>query len=170
MSRFLVVAIGGAGGDLPPLIAAALALRGRGHETVFVGDRSVERTLAGLGVEARVLPSELDLGPRLIGAIREAMAATGGDLGSAGPVVEERLTAWARDVAPRVSPIVAELRPGAVVTSLFGVEVLEEAAPPCPGRRQQHVLHRTEPASAGGGGHRAEGRSAGPALRAARGV
>src|SRR5919198_2108729 len=132
MSRFLVVAIGGAGGDLPPLIAAALALRGRGHETVFVGDRSVERTLAGLGVEARVLPSELDLGPRLIGAIREAMAATGGDLGSAGPVVEERLTAWARDVAPRVSPIVAELRPGAVVTSLFGVEVLKEAAPPCP--------------------------------------
>src|SRR5207247_8982435 len=93
MSRFLVVATAGAGGDLPPLIAAALALRDRGHETFFVADRSVEHTLAGLGVEVRVLPSELDLGPRLVAAIREAMAATGGDLGAAGPLVETRMRA-----------------------------------------------------------------------------
>src|SRR6266540_1293486 len=54
MSRFLVLATGGAGGDLQPLIAASLALRGRGHEAIFVGDRSAERILAGLELDVRV--------------------------------------------------------------------------------------------------------------------
>lgn len=132
MSRFLVVATGGAGGDLPPLIAAALALADRGHETLFLGDRSVDQTLRELGVPVRSLPPEADLGPRLVAAIREAMASTGGDVAAAGPLVEERLAAWAQEVAALVSPVVAELRPDAVVTSLFGVEVLEQAAPACP--------------------------------------
>lgn len=132
MSRFLIVATGGAGGDLPPLIAAALALRRRGHETLFAGDRAVERTLGGVGLEVQVLPPELDLGPRLIAAIGEAMAMTGGDLEAAGPLVEERLAVWAQQVAAAVAPIAGELRPDAVVTSLFGVEVVKEAALGCP--------------------------------------
>jgi UDP:flavonoid glycosyltransferase YjiC (YdhE family) len=107
-------------------------LRGRGHETLFVGDRSVERTLAALGVEVRVLPEALDLGPRLVAAIREGMEATDGDLGAAGPLVEERLRAWARDVAGDITLVASEVRPDAVVTSLFGVEVLKEVAPRCP--------------------------------------
>jgi UDP:flavonoid glycosyltransferase YjiC (YdhE family) len=114
------------------LIAAALALRRRGHETLFVGDRSVDRALAGLAVEVQVLPEALDLGPRLVAAIRDAMEATGGDLPAAGPLVEERMAAWAREVAATLSPTVVRLRPDAVVTSLFGVEVLKDAAPPCP--------------------------------------
>ena len=132
MSRFLIVATGGAGGDLPPLIAAALALRDRGHEIAFAGDCAVERALGGVGLAVQVLPAELDLGPRLIAAIREAMAMTGGDLEAAGPLVEERLAAWAREVAAAVAPVAGELRPDAVVTSLFGVEVVKEAALPCP--------------------------------------
>jgi len=132
VSRFLVLATGGAGGDLPPLIAAALALRDQGHETLFLGDRSVDRALAGTGVDVQLLPETLDLGPRLVAAIREAMEATGGDLAPAGPIVEERMGAWAREVAAAVSPMIAELRPDAAVTSLFGVEVLKETAPPCP--------------------------------------
>jgi UDP:flavonoid glycosyltransferase YjiC (YdhE family) len=132
VSRFLVVATAGAGGDLPPLIAASLALRGRGHEFHFLGDRSVERTLRGLGVQVQVLPEALDLGPRLAGAIREAMEAAGGDLAAAGPLVEGRMGEWAREVSASVQPLVSEVRPDAVVTSLFGVEVLKEAAPRCP--------------------------------------
>jgi len=37
---------------------------------LFVGDRSVDRALAGLGVDVQVLPEALDLGPRLAAAIR----------------------------------------------------------------------------------------------------
>jgi UDP:flavonoid glycosyltransferase YjiC (YdhE family) len=132
VSRFLVLATGGAGGDLPPLIAASLALRDRGHEAIFVGDRSAERVLSDLELDVRVLPQRLDLGPRLVSAIGDAMQATGGDLASAGPLVEERMAKWAGEVAASVSRLVSEIRPHAVVTSLFGVEVVKQAAPPCP--------------------------------------
>jgi UDP:flavonoid glycosyltransferase YjiC (YdhE family) len=132
MARFLIVAIGGAGGDLPPLIAATLALRDRGHETEFIGDESVGRVIAGLSIGMRVLSSRLDLGPRLVTAIRDSMAATGGDLEAAGPIVERRMAQWASEVATALDPAVAEIRPDAIVTSLFGVEVLDEARPPSP--------------------------------------
>ncbi len=80
MARVLFVATAGAGGDLQPLMAVALALGDRGHELNVLGDRSVERSLAGLKLNTEVFPPELDLGPVLGGAIRDAMAATDGDL------------------------------------------------------------------------------------------
>jgi UDP:flavonoid glycosyltransferase YjiC (YdhE family) len=129
---FLIVAIGGAGGDLQPLVAAALAVRERGHRVSFIGDRSVGRALSDLEVEVQVLPSEHDLGPRLGGAIRDAMAATGGDIVAAGPIVEERMAHWAEEVAEPIGQAIAERRPDAVVTSLFGVEVVQRAAPARP--------------------------------------
>lgn len=128
----MVVATAGAGGDLQPLVAAALALRSRGHDVFFVGDGSVEQALRGVNVPIEVLPRELDLGPRLAAAIREAMASTAGDLVAAGPMVRERMTAWAQEVARPVAAIVRERTPAAVVTSLFGVEVLHAVAPSCP--------------------------------------
>jgi UDP:flavonoid glycosyltransferase YjiC (YdhE family) len=132
MHRVLVVATAGAGGDLQPLMSAALALRDRGAEVVVVGDRSVERSLAGLGVPTESLPPELDLGPVLGGAIRDAMAATGGDLAAAGPMIEERMAGWAEESADPVARAVERLRPDAVMTSLFGVEAIRNAEPPCP--------------------------------------
>jgi UDP:flavonoid glycosyltransferase YjiC (YdhE family) len=132
VSRVLVVATSGAGGDLQPLVSAALGLRTRGHETPFVGDRSVQRSLGYAGIDVEPLPAELDLGPRLSGAVRDAMAATGGDLAVAGPIVQERMAEWAMDVAGPVSQIIERRRPDAVVTSLFGVEVLHTVSPPCP--------------------------------------
>jgi UDP:flavonoid glycosyltransferase YjiC (YdhE family) len=131
VSRILVVATAGAGGDLQPLVATALALRERGHETPLVGDRSVQRSLGYVGVEVEALPAELDLGPRLSGAIRDAMAATGGDLVAAGPMLQERMAEWASDVAGPVSQIIERRLPDAVITSLFGVEVLHTLPPPC---------------------------------------
>jgi UDP:flavonoid glycosyltransferase YjiC (YdhE family) len=132
MRRVLVVATAGAGGDLQPLMSAALALRDRGHELVVLGDRSVERSLAGLKVKTEVLPPELDLGPTLGGAIRDAMATSGGDLVAAGSIVQERMATWADDVAAPVAKAVRTFRPDAVMTSLFGVEALYNAEPPCP--------------------------------------
>ena len=132
MDPVVIVATGGAGGDLPPLVATALALRDSGHEVLFLGDRSVDRSLRSLGMTGEVLPPEVDLGPRLIGAIRDAMATTGGDLAAVGPIVLERMTAWAQETAEPVAGILRELQPAAVLTSLFGVEVLEAVSPACP--------------------------------------
>jgi hypothetical protein len=132
VSRYLIVATGGAGGDLQALIAAALALRSPGHETSFVGDASVARAVTGLGLDVHILPPELDLGPRLAAAIREAMAMTGGDILAAGPIVEDRVAAWARDASVPVSELLSRLAPAAIITSLFGVEVVQEARPDRP--------------------------------------
>ena len=132
MSRIVVVATGGAGGDLQPLVAAAIALRERGHETMFLGDLSVEDAVGRIGVEVELLPADLDLGPRLIAAIRDAMAATGGDVVAAGPIVVERMAAWAAELAKVVATSLAQRKPAAVITSLFGVEVIAAARPQCP--------------------------------------
>jgi UDP:flavonoid glycosyltransferase YjiC (YdhE family) len=128
----VVVATAGAGGDLPPLAGAAVALRDRGHEVLFVGDGTVDRSLRPLGLVGTVLPPEVDLGPALIGAIRDAMAETGGDLAAAGPLVQGRMTSWAHDAAEPVAYALGEMGPAVVLTSLFGVEVLEAVAPNCP--------------------------------------
>jgi UDP:flavonoid glycosyltransferase YjiC (YdhE family) len=132
MSRFLIIATAGAGGDLQPLIAAALGLRARGHEISFVGDASVARALGAVDVSVEILPASLDLGPRLVGVIRSAMETTGGDARAAGPVVREGLTRWARDVATPLGESIALRRPDAIITSLFGVEALYLAQPSQP--------------------------------------
>jgi UDP:flavonoid glycosyltransferase YjiC (YdhE family) len=132
MADILVVATAGAGGDLQPLVAAALAMRARHHETHFLGDASVGRALAPLGIDTEVLPSELDLGPRLAGAIRDAMTASGGDLAAAGPAVQKSLERWAHDTAEPVRRATNDHTPDVIVTSLFGVEVLHEVAPSQP--------------------------------------
>jgi UDP:flavonoid glycosyltransferase YjiC (YdhE family) len=132
MARILVVATAGAGGDLQPLVAAALAVRDRGHDVSFVGDASVQRALGALGIEVDVLGPALDLGPRLVKAIREAMDASGGDPAAAGPAVERSLAEWARETAVPVAEAAASSKADAVVTSLFGVEVLQLAEPPQP--------------------------------------
>jgi UDP:flavonoid glycosyltransferase YjiC (YdhE family) len=132
MGRVVIVATAGAGGDLPPLVAMALALRDRGHDVLAIGDRSVIRSLRPLGVAGHDLPPELDLGPRLIGAIRDATASTGGDLAAAGPIVQERMTGWAHETAEPVADMLRQLQPAAVLTSLFGVEVVQVASPVCP--------------------------------------
>src|SRR5438132_9328414 len=132
MGRVLVIATAGAGGDFQPLMSAASALRDRGHGIAVLGDRSVERSLAGLKMRTEVLPPDLDLGPTLGGAIRDAMTATGGDLAAAGPIVRERMTAWAIDVAGPIARAIRSQRPDVLVTSLFGVEAVHNADPMCP--------------------------------------
>ena len=132
MSEILVVATGGAGGDLPPLVAASLALRERGHEITFIGDASVQATLAPLRVDVEVLPTEVDLGPRVTRVVQDAMQASGGDLAKAGPIVQRGMTVWAHDVAAPIAKSIERHHPTAIVTSLFGVEAVDATCPPCP--------------------------------------
>lgn len=128
----MIVATAGAGGDLQPLAALTLALQDRGNTIRVLGDASVERALALLGVNVDLLPSDLDLGPRLIGAIRGAMEATGGDVLAAGPLVQREMSAWAHDLAAPVRDAAGRFDPQACVTSLFGVEALDGVALDCP--------------------------------------
>jgi UDP:flavonoid glycosyltransferase YjiC (YdhE family) len=132
VARILIVATGGAGGDLPPLAGASLALRDRGHDTVFIGDAAVQRILGPLHIEVDILPSELDLGPRLAGLIQDSMQATGGDLGKAGPRLQRGMTVWAHDVAQPISRLIDRHRPAAIATSLFGVEAVDATCPTVP--------------------------------------
>jgi UDP:flavonoid glycosyltransferase YjiC (YdhE family) len=132
VARILIVATGGAGGDLPPLAAASLALRDQGHETIFIGDASVQRILGPLHIDVDILPNELDLGPRLAGLVQDAMRTTGGDLGKAGPLLQRGMTVWAHDVAQPVSLLIDRYRPSAIVTSLFGVEAVDATCPAFP--------------------------------------
>lgn len=113
-------------------MSAALALRARGYDTPFVGDGSVARALRPLGVETEVLATELDLGPRLVAAVRDAVSSTGGDAEAAGLLVRERMTSWAEEVADAAATVMGERQPAAIITSLFGVEVLNLLAPSCP--------------------------------------
>ena len=132
MARFLIVATAGAGGDLPPLAAASLALRERGHDTIFIGDAAVQHLLGPLHVNVDVLAKEFDLGPRLVRVIQDAMQATGGDLAKAGPLVQRGMTVWAHEVGEPISWLIERHRPAAIVTSLFGVEAVDATCPSVP--------------------------------------
>lgn len=132
MARLLIVATAGAGGDLQPLLATAVAMQDRRHEVSFVGDGSVARSVERLGMKVEALPPEHDLGPALVAAVREAMAETGGDAIDAGPIVEQRMAEWAARAAAAVATSMNAARPDVVLTSLFGVEVVGLVAPASP--------------------------------------
>lgn len=132
MARVHLVATAGAGGDLQPLLATAVALRDRGHDVSLLGDRSVERAVAGLGMKVEALPPEYDLGPALMAAVKDAMSATDGDLARAGSIVQHRMTAWAEATASAVAASIRAGAPDVLVTSLFGVEVVGTVDPACP--------------------------------------
>lgn len=91
----VVFATAGAGGELPSLVVAAPALRERDHDLLFVGDGAVNHELYDIGVSGRVLPPDLDLRPRLVAAIRDAMAERRAISPPRGPIVLDRMTAWA---------------------------------------------------------------------------
>lgn len=132
MARVHIVATAGAGGDLQPLLATAVALRDRGHDVSLVGDRSVERAATDLSMRVEALPPEYDLGPALVAAVRDAMSESDGDATKAGPLVKQRMTGWAESVASAIAKSISTREPGVVLTSLFGVEALMTVDPACP--------------------------------------
>lgn len=125
MTRFLILATAGAGGDLQPLIAVAIGLRQRGHDLFFLGDASVSNAIQPLGFEGAVLPSEHDLGPRLIAAVRESLALPEAERGEH---VKRRMSAWASALAPIVQDAIRRRAPQQLLSSLFGVEVARLAS------------------------------------------
>ena len=120
MKRILVLATGGAGGDLQPLMAVALKLASRGHELVFSGDLSVAATVQPLGIETIVAPPEHDLGPRLFAVYRDAQ---GLEQSAQGDHVRQQIAFWSAELAPAVQRLIHERKPDLLLTSLFGASV-----------------------------------------------
>lgn len=125
MKKILILATAGAGGDLQPLLAAAFGLRARGHPVHLVGDASVAKAVQGLGIDTSVTASELDLGPRLSGTLRESLAL---EPALQGEFVRERIAAWSDRYAEAVRPIIQAQRPDILLTSLFGTGVAHAVA------------------------------------------
>jgi hypothetical protein len=83
-------------------------------------------------VSVETFAPELDLSPRIVGAVRAAMSESGGDPAAGGKIVREHLTAWANEMAQPVADAMEQARADLVVTSLFGVEVLDAVSPQSP--------------------------------------
>jgi UDP:flavonoid glycosyltransferase YjiC (YdhE family) len=125
MKKILVLATAGAGGDLQPLIASTLGLLERGHEILVVGDNSVASAVKDLGIETAVSPPACDFGPRLIAAIRDGQ---GLEPAAQGELIQQRMAAWASELAPIVENLIREHKPDLLSTSLFGVGVANLAS------------------------------------------
>ena len=125
MKKVLVLAMGGAGGDLQPLMAAAAGLLERGHRVSFVGDAAVARTVAARGITCTEIPPEQDMG-RILGGVFKRL----GDLSLAeqGRVITDEIAAWSDAVGAFVSQVNERERPDAIVTSLFGIGAADFAA------------------------------------------
>ncbi|MCA1554518.1 MAG: glycosyltransferase, partial [Chloroflexi bacterium] len=108
MKRILVMATAGAGGDLQPLLAMTHRLASRGYELTFCGDSSVAATVQALGFEPIITPPELDLGPRLSAAIRDAQAL---DPVAQGDFVQQQMALWSEGLAPTVTLLIEQRKP-----------------------------------------------------------
>ncbi|HEV2218337.1 MAG TPA: nucleotide disphospho-sugar-binding domain-containing protein [Candidatus Dormibacteraeota bacterium] len=103
-----------------------------GREVALIGDQATANVARGLGIESESLPGDLDLGPFLAGAIRQAMVEAGGDHARAGALVDARLSEWSRRMAAALADRLAGRDAALIVTSLFGIEVLHRLAPDTP--------------------------------------
>lgn len=59
--RVTVIGSSAGGGDWPPLVAAALALRNRGHHVHYIGDDPLREKLDRTGLDVQAVPAGLDL-------------------------------------------------------------------------------------------------------------
>jgi UDP:flavonoid glycosyltransferase YjiC (YdhE family) len=91
--KVLVLAMGGAGGDLQPLMAAAIGLLERRHRVAFVGDAAVARTVGSRGITCTEIPPEQDMG-RILGGVFRRL----GDLSleEQGRVITDEIAAWSQ--------------------------------------------------------------------------
>ena len=135
MSRLLVVATAGAGGDLQPLVSAPLAMAARGHEISFVADQSVQQTVGNARHESRSRTRRAAIGTAPSWRRAAGDGCGRGRSRRSGLIVQAQIADWARETAQPVAEAVGRQRPDAVITSLFGVEVLDLAWPVCHSRR-----------------------------------
>src|SRR5437588_5900255 len=128
--RALIIAIAGAGGDLPPLMAVAGGLKQRGHEVRFLGDRPVADAVAALGAECTLLSSDLSLGAILGQFARSSQGLT---VQQQGERFRDELADWSLRVAEVATGVMqTSRRPDLILTSRFGIGAAALATGPTP--------------------------------------
>jgi UDP:flavonoid glycosyltransferase YjiC (YdhE family) len=120
MKKVLILATGGAGGDLQPLIAATRGLHQRGHEITLFGDSSAANSVRDLGIKSIVSPPENDLGPYVVTMLHRSLNM---DPSKQGQMVLDLLVDWADKYTPLVEKVVRENKFDLLVTSTFGADV-----------------------------------------------
>lgn len=103
------------GGDWPPVLALAAALRERGHAVRMVCDAGTAGAARAAGLPAICLPAALDLGGYFYPAVRRLLAG-GGYLAPAAP---NPLTVWARACASFVRSSLQGWRISVVVSAMM---------------------------------------------------
>lgn len=126
MAKFGILATAGVSGDLPPTMALALGLAGRGHRVEFLADRSVAALVERLGWQATVSDPDHDVGPQILKATREAQSM---EPGAQGEFVDRRLREWEEGLAPVVRDWAATEDLDGVVGPLFATGVCHLAMP-----------------------------------------
>ncbi len=113
------------GGDAPPVVTLASALQARGYNISVLCDSGTERVVRSAGLETIVIPDELEQGlhvdPRWLVQLHER----GKKLTAATP---NPLTAWAELCAPTIGPLVKQLEPALLVSSLFCTSLTNRVA------------------------------------------
>jgi UDP:flavonoid glycosyltransferase YjiC (YdhE family) len=123
--RILALATAGAGGDLQPLMAAAIGMQQRGHRVSFMGDDAVARAVVPMGAACAPIPPNLDMG-RIIGGVFRRLADL--SLDEQGRVVADEVAQWSHGVGSLVSTLLHDEGADLLVTSLFGTGAADIAA------------------------------------------
>ncbi len=104
------------GGDAPPVITLASALQKRGYTVSVLCDAKTEQTVRSADLEPVVIPGQFEQGrhvdPRWLIQLKDR----GEELTVDTP---NPLTIWAERCVPIVDPIVQELKPDFLISSLF---------------------------------------------------
>ena len=88
MAKLGILATAGVSGDLPPVMALALGLAGRGHHVTFLAGQELASIAEGAGLGTTITDPQHDVGPQILGAVGEAQ---GMDLGAQGELIDRRL-------------------------------------------------------------------------------
>lgn len=126
MAKLGILATAGVSGDLPPVMALALGLAGRGHHVTFLAGQDLASIAEGAGLGTTITDPQHDVGPQILRAVGEAQ---GLDLGAQGELIDRRLREWEESLAQVVCDWAARERLDAVVGPLFAVGVCQRAIP-----------------------------------------
>ena len=123
--RILVLGSSGGGGDWPPLVAAALALTGAGHQIVYFGDQGLATATEGTGLTIECVPPALDLPSRMQTWQLERKKK---------PEAPMPVLGWVEEVAPLALQLAKSEAPDLLLcsdfTALLGARVREEIGTP----------------------------------------
>ena len=104
------------GGDAPPVITLASALQKRGYAVSVLCDTKTEQTVRSANLEPIVIPDEFEQGRHVDARWLLQLKERGEELTADTPNL---LTIWAEHCVAIVYPMVQEIRPDLLISSLF---------------------------------------------------